>query len=412
MGDATVDTGATASVVGADWLHEYIEAVSSYLRADAVERPEAVIFRFGDRRTTLADKHWMIPMCLEETVRQFGTRVIPGSLPLFLSRSPRRVARPVLDFEDDTLWLKEEPVTSSPDVGAAGHLSLNMLPPPTVSSLAVSASSRSRRVSFALPADIAPPAANPPAPTAAVGVPGPRNPETAPFVPAVALGASDVDLAVDGEVPPSARPGEMPVAPPTGVVTAVPADPARLRSRDSLAVVSAELQLMAVLTGLHRQSAHPDCHLLDVLLKRARCTDAAIVPALRRDMAACARCRSSRQRSPRTVLTMPRVTLFNDTVAVDLAEMAKKGRFLHMSDLGSRHSRCVVVPDKDAPTTFARFCQSRSACTAPCASFSPTRAGNSTTRSSASWASGSTSVWTVRRRSRCGATACASATTV
>ena len=49
-------------------------------------------------------------------------------------------------------------------------------------------------------------------------------------------------------------------------------------------------------------------------------------------------------------MTLPRPTVFNDTVADDLAEVTGRGRFLHMIDLGTRLSRCVVVADKKAPT--------------------------------------------------------------
>jgi len=42
--------------------------------------------------------------------------------------------------------------------------------------------------------------------------------------------------------------------------------------------------------------------------------------------------------------------VFKDAIAVDLAEVAGRGRFLHVIDLGTRLSHWVVVANKEAPT--------------------------------------------------------------
>lgn len=47
---------------------------------------------------------------------------------------------------------------------------------------------------------------------------------------------------------------------------------------------------------------------------------------------------------------MPRSSVIKDTVALDLGELTGWGRFLHMIDLGTRLSRCVVVSDKETTT--------------------------------------------------------------
>ena len=124
----------------------------------------------------------------------------------------------------------------------------------------------------------------------------------------------------------------------------------RLSARDARAVLSAGVHLPAGPTRLHRTYAHPGAARLLHHLKEAGCTDATIASALRRVSEVCTVCRGSRSRFPRAVVTMPRPTVFNDTVAVDLAEISGRGRFLHVIDLGTRLSRCVVVADKEAPT--------------------------------------------------------------
>ena len=105
-----------------------------------------------------------------------------------------------------------------------------------------------------------------------------------------------------------------------------------------------------MLTRLHRTYAHPGAARLLYLPKEAGCTDAAIAPALRRVSEVCAVCQESLSCPLRAVVTMPRVIVFNDTVVVDLAEIAGRGRFLRVVDMGTCLSRCVFVADKEAPT--------------------------------------------------------------
>lgn len=152
VGDAIVDPGATATVFGSDWLRGYLNALPSSLRATVVDKSAAVLFRFGDQRTTLSDRHWDIPIFLGGVVPRPGAHVIPDGLPLLGSRPALRVARSVLDLTDDTLWLKDLHVTVPLCVDGDGHLTVNLLPPPSRSALAVDTAPRRRWVSFYLPA--------------------------------------------------------------------------------------------------------------------------------------------------------------------------------------------------------------------------------------------------------------------
>lgn len=47
---------------------------------------------------------------------------------------------------------------------------------------------------------------------------------------------------------------------------------------------------------------------------------------------------------------MPRAATFNDTGGLELAEVADRGQFLHVVDLRTRLSRCIIVADKEATT--------------------------------------------------------------
>lgn len=126
-------------------------------------------------------------------------------------------------------------------------------------------------------------------------------------------------------------------------------------------MLSSGPQLAAVLKGLHRTYAHPGADRLLFLLKEAGCNEAAIGPTFRQVTAACGACRAARLRPPRTIVTMPRRTAFNDAIAMDLEELTGRGRFLHIIDLGTRLSKCVVVTDKEA-TTIVRALLSHCIC--------------------------------------------------
>lgn len=72
--------------------------------------------------------------------------------------------------------------------------------------------------------------------------------------------------------------------------------------------------------------------------------------AVQRVTDTCDVCRATRSRPLRSVVTTPRRSAFNDTLAIDLAELAGRGQFLHAVDLGTRLSRCVIVGDEEATT--------------------------------------------------------------
>lgn len=94
----------TATVAGADWLRGYVNRLDLDLRATVVTASTASVhFRFGDCRNTLAERHYAIPVSLGGMMRRQGTYVIPGDLPLLLSRPALKTARARDDLEDDTI---------------------------------------------------------------------------------------------------------------------------------------------------------------------------------------------------------------------------------------------------------------------------------------------------------------------
>lgn len=323
VGDAIIDPGAIATVSGKAWLQEYVLALPDDLRSSVITAPAAVLFRFGDGWTTLADEHWTIPIELGGVVRKIGTSVIPGHLPLLMSRPALRAARAVLDMEDNTMWLKDLGTLISLAVVDTGHLTVNLLPQPHHSALAAATQRRRRCVTFSAPGDA--PSADPVV-TPAVEAVGESPPSEGTDPPAQATGAADNDMGPSF----AAHQG--------------------IHRRDSLAVPKVGPRLTAVLTRLHCSYGHPCADRLTLLLKEAGCTSRAVSETVQRLTAACKACRTARPRPPRALVTIPRPTHFNDSVAIDLAEIAGRGSFLHVIDLGTRLSRCVAVSDKEAPT--------------------------------------------------------------
>jgi len=368
-GVAIIDPGATATLVGADWLRTYLGALPPLMGRQAVRRSASVLFRFGDDRNTLADSHWVIPVLLGGAVRLLGTHVIPGALPLLLSRPSLRAAQAVLDLAADALWLKDRHVSIPSVVDSAGHHTLSLLPPADHVALAASSRRAPRRRSP--PRTRAARSAREAATEAAQEVAAARRMAAASA--AAAAAAAEASAAGTAEVAAAAAPAAgspeaeapLPCFPPAAPKARAPrrrgAAGATARrgapagfGASSLALPSltglSDSNLPAVLTHLHRMYAHPGADCLLYLLRAGGLTSSRCVAVARQVTAACPTCRSLRPRPARPVVTLPRPTAFNDTVALDLAELSGRGRFLHLVDLGTLLSQCVVVADKEATT--------------------------------------------------------------
>lgn len=197
VGDAIVDPGATATVAAADWLQTYVNHLHPSLQAWVTTAPASVNFRFGDHRTTLSERHYVIPISLNGAMRQLRTYVVPGGLPLLFSRPALVSARGVIDFEDNMLFLKDSRVTVRLPVNATGHLTLNLSPPSPKSTLTVTTrASADRQCSAPSAPHKDPPPTSPTAQLSSVSA------GTAPGRP-----PASVDAAAEG-VPEPVRPSE------------------------------------------------------------------------------------------------------------------------------------------------------------------------------------------------------------
>jgi len=101
---------------------------------------------------------------------------------------------------------------------------------------------------------------------------------------------------------------------------------------------------------LHTQYGHCSAPRLNTLLRQAGVQDDAVFRAVADVVAGCDACTKTAPRPPRPLVSVPRALKFNDTLAVDLAQVAPVGTFLHIVDLGTRFSKAVALVNKEAPT--------------------------------------------------------------
>ena len=124
---------------------------------------------------------------------------------------------------------------------------------------------------------------------------------------------------------------------------------------------TAPLQCLAVLTKhtpgldraaakLHTQYGHSSAPRLHALLRQAKVTDGEAFAAVTAAVNGCDVCARTGPRPSRTLVSIPRTLKFNDAVAVDLAEVAPLGRFLHIVDLGTRFAKALAIPNKETVT--------------------------------------------------------------
>ena len=100
---------------------------------------------------------------------------------------------------------------------------------------------------------------------------------------------------------------------------------------------------------LHQQFGHPPHKKLAALVKSAGCEDARFVELLKDVALKCETCTKYGRPSPRPIVGMSLSREFNETIAMDLKQIA--GRLiLHMIDLTTRYSMAVVVPNKRKDT--------------------------------------------------------------
>jgi len=310
VGVAIIDPGATATLVGADWLRAYLGALPQRMRRQAVRRPASVLFRFGDDRTTLADSHWFIPVLLGGTVRLLGTHVIPGPLPLLISRPSLRAAQAVLDLEADSLWLKDRHVSVPLVVDPTGHLTLSLLPPREHEALAAASRRADRRRSP--PRSRATRSARTAAAESAREVGADQRMAAAAAAATAAAAEAAAAEAAEAAAPAVTSPAVAAPRPRLSPASPRPRAPRRrgaawAATRQGAAAASGvssltgpslagitTANLPAALTHLHRMYAHPGADRLIHLLRAGGLTTSRCAALARQVTAACSTCRSLR----------------------------------------------------------------------------------------------------------------------
>ena len=102
---ALIDTGATTTVCGEEWLTEFLETLSQDERKEVIERNEQKKFRFGDGKGVLSEKYVVLPINLCGKDLMMGTFVIKGNLPLLFSRSSLKEFDIDLDIKNDKIMI-------------------------------------------------------------------------------------------------------------------------------------------------------------------------------------------------------------------------------------------------------------------------------------------------------------------
>lgn len=124
-----------------------------------------------------------------------------------------------------------------------------------------------------------------------------------------------------------------------------------IRGFNLMAVLTKETpDLARAANKLHTQYGHSSAARLIELLRQQGVTDTEVFAAVTAAVAKCEACKQTAPRPARPLVSVPRALRFNDTVAVDLAEVAPLGRFLHIVDLGTRFAKAVAIPNKTTAT--------------------------------------------------------------
>lgn len=126
---------------------------------------------------------------------------------------------------------------------------------------------------------------------------------------------------------------------------------AAVRGFTLLAVLTKDTPgLLRAAEKLHTQYGHSPAARLNELLRHQGVYDKEVFDAVKTAVSGCEACKQTAPRPTRPLVSAPRTLRLNDTLAVDLAEVAPLGRFLHIVDLGTRFAKAVAIPNKTTAT--------------------------------------------------------------
>lgn len=322
-GDVILDIGATSTIAGAAWVAEYVCRLSPYMRSLITSVEAAAVFTFGDGQTQRAHERVTLPIRIGSQTCHVATWVVAGNLPMLLSRKSMASLGVILDVAGRSMEVAALSVTVPLSMSGAGHLTFNALETKKKKRTAISATKPS-----------------PVLHTEVVAVATANR----------ALAATTVSTEERTTLPQPTKRKETPL--PAGGSTDPPQRALRAFTLTaSSALVNKDGKVLdQQATKLHTQYGHCSAARLVTLLRQAGTTDKKVFEAVMRAVARCDVCQKTAPRPTRPLVTVPRDLKFNDALSVDLGHVAPTGWFLHAIDIGTRVSKAVALPNKEAPT--------------------------------------------------------------
>lgn len=125
FGSAIIDTACTRTVCGQSWLDKYTSVLGKK-RADSLKETESHRpFKFGDGKVVYSVKSVKIPAKIGNTKCNIETEVVPANIPLLLSKTSLKRAGTILDMENDSAVMFNQPVKL--DFTSSGHYCVDIV---------------------------------------------------------------------------------------------------------------------------------------------------------------------------------------------------------------------------------------------------------------------------------------------
>jgi len=309
VGEVIVDSGATATVVGEDWLTEFLLELPVADLCRVTRTTVSAQLKFGDGEHVPATGQVVLPVRMGGRTELVRAYTLPGGLPLLISRPTLTSLKASIDYEHHTLRIPTHRSPIKLRLSSVGHHTLNALgSAPAADRVALIASAES-------PPSVA---------TARTVVPD--------------------DESTEAEAPPAtAGGGVVPAAGGRrrgGRDTAHPSPPPLL-TKDTP-------DLAGIGRKLHVQYSHASPSKISELLRWGGTRDAEVFAAVRDAAAACTACHVHRAAPNHAVVTIPSATAFNEALAADLLFLSAGRPVLHVIDMYSRYSKCTLLPNQTA----------------------------------------------------------------
>lgn len=120
-----LDPGAMATVAGEAWVTAFLAALPPGERAGVVRSPTDVRFKFGNSEHVTAAEQIVVPLRFGSTRYRVRVFVLPGALPLFVSRPTVTSMGAVIDFKRHALSIDGRALRL--DISPVGYCTLDGL---------------------------------------------------------------------------------------------------------------------------------------------------------------------------------------------------------------------------------------------------------------------------------------------